>query len=379
MTNMYNIDELTMIPSTNMEWFTKAIFGGRLIERGKITPVTGIKDATLLNMLDLAGTLLQADNKDCAWTPNQIAKLSEKELKVRTYKINLEQCIDDLERKRTIWMLSPGAKNTELPQGLEDATMAMLAPELSKEIEIKIFTGDSSTTSTDFDGVLKILKDSTEAIKVVGTTLTKDNVLTEVEKMFTAMSENAEDALTAGLEQNNLSFYVSSATILKVKMALASTFGSGVVINPNWGVEGDTVRYMGVEFEPVKGMPTNDMVLAQSSNLVFGTDLESDLESMRLGSFPAPNDSKIFIDGRLRLGFVIPFEDEVVYYSPDNTALAGRSLSASTPVTSLASDQIAAIENAETIEEVSQILGNDTRKTVVATAEKKIAELSKTE
>ena len=111
MANMYDISALTYQPSSNMDWFTKAVFGGKLIEKGKITPIIGVKESTQLNLIDLAGNILQADARDCAWTPLQMAKLSEKELKVKTYKINLEQCLDDLERKRTIWLMCPGATN----------------------------------------------------------------------------------------------------------------------------------------------------------------------------------------------------------------------------------------------------------------------------
>ena len=314
MANMYDISGLTYQPSTNMDWFTKSIFGGKLVEKGKITPVIGVKESTLLNLLDLAGNILQADSRDCSWTPQQVARLSEKELKIKTYKINLEQCLDDLERKRTIWMMSPGAKNEELPDGLEDATMFLLANELASEIETKIFNGDSSSDPDDFDGVTKVLTDSTEAVQVPGIVLTKDNVLDEIAEAFASLPENV---LVSGLEKGSLVIYVSHSTLLKVKIALAGVFGSNVVINPNFLVDGDTVRYLGAELFPVKGIGESDIVIAEASNLLLGTDLLSDLEEMRLGQFPAPNDNKIFIDGRLRLGFVIPFENEVVFYSPN--------------------------------------------------------------
>ncbi|MDR2951583.1 MAG: hypothetical protein LBV71_20525 [Prevotella sp.] len=315
MANMYDISSLTYQPSSNMDWFTKAIFGGKLIEKGKITPVIGVKESTQLNLIDLEGNILQADARDCSWTPQQIAKLSEKELKIKTYKINLEQCIDDLERKRTVWMLSPGAKNMELPDTLEDATMAILAAELSSEIETKIFKGDSSVDANDFDGVVKVLTDSTQAVKVSGVALTKANVLEEIEKMFTAIPENV---VALGLQNGTLNIYVSYPTFLKVKMALGGIWGDNVVVSPNFTVEGDVVRYMGVEIVPVKGLNDNDMVAADAKNFLIGTDLVRDLEEIRMGQFAAPQDSKIFIDGRLRLGFVIPFEDEVVFYSPNN-------------------------------------------------------------
>ncbi len=311
---MYDISSLTYQPSSNMDWFTKAVFGGKLIEKGKITPIIGIKESTQLNLIDLAGNILQADSRDCAWTPQQIAKLSEKELKVKTYKINLEQCLDDLERKRTIWMMGPGAKNQELPDSLEEATMTLLANELSSEIETKIFKGDSTANANDFDGVVKVLENSLDAVKIKGVALTKDNVLEEIEKAFAALPE---DVAASGLEKESLNLYVSYATLLKVKIALGGVFGVNVVVNPNFIVENDVVKYLGAEIVPVKGIADNDMVVAEASNFLLGTDLLSDLEEIRLGQMAAPYDNKIFIDGRLRLGFAIPFEDEVVYYSPN--------------------------------------------------------------
>lgn len=314
MANMYDISSLTYQPSSNMDWFTKAVFGGKLIEKGKITPIIGVKESTQLNLIDLAGNILQADARDCSWTPQQMAKLSEKELKVKTYKINLEQCLDDLERKRTIWMMGPGAKNQELPDTLEEATMTLLANELSSEIEAKIFNGDSANPN-DFDGVTKVLTDSVDAVKITGVALTKSNVLDEIEKAFAALPE---DVAAAGLEKESLNIYVSYATLMKVKIALSGVFGTNVVVNPNFIVENDVVKYLGAEIVPVKGIVENDMVVAEASNFLLGTDLLSDLEEIRLGQFPAPHDNKIFIDGRLRLGFAIPFEDEVVFYSSSN-------------------------------------------------------------
>lgn len=317
MANMYDINSLTMIPSTNMDWYTKAIFGGKIIERGKITPITGVKDETLINLLGLDGNLLQADGGDCGWTPRQIAKLGEKPLKVKKYKINLEQCIDDLERKRTIWMLSPGAHNTELPDALEDATMAMLAPQLSKEIETLIFGGDSSKNADHFDGVVKKLTDSPESIKVQGVALTVDNVLSEYEKLYTNFFDHAEDALAEGTEAKTLSFYTTSSDILKVKMALSDKKGEYLVIRPNWSIDGDIISYMDIPLEPTKGVAKGTIILTASTNILFGTDLEHDLEELRLGQFQPPHDSKIFIDGHLRLGTVVVFEDEAGIYSPD--------------------------------------------------------------
>lgn len=310
MANMYNISPLSYQPSTNMDWFTKALFGGRLIENGKIDVITGVKESTFLNLLNFEHTLLQPDGRDCAWTPEQVFKLSEKEVKIKTYKINLEQCIDDLERKRINVMLKPGAKNTELPEALEEATMEMLAAELSSEIETKIFTGNSAVDPNDFDGAMTVLSASSEAIKITGSALTKANVVGEIEKVYDAIPE---DVLVKGLENNTVKIYVAYETLQRLKMALASV--SNQVIATAFTVEAEALRYLGVEIVPVKGLDNKTIIAADITNFLLATDLLSDTEEIRIGQFPAPHDSKIFIDGRLRLGFVIPFENEVVFYN----------------------------------------------------------------
>lgn len=314
MANMYDISPLSYQPSSNMDWFTQAVFGGKLIESGKITPVTGVKESTLLNLLEFTSGVLQPDGRDCAWTPEQIMKLSEKELEIKTYKINLEQCIDDLEQKRLIWMLKPGAKNMELPETLEEATLTILAAEVSKEIETMIFAGDSSVNAQDFDGAVKVLTDSADAVKVTGVALTKTNILDEIEKLFEAIPQNV---LQKGLENASLAIYMSYETHTRLKLALASLFNSNVVVNSNFSVESDIVRYMGIEVVPVKGLDSSTMIAADINNFVLGTDLLNDFENIRIGQFAAPHDSKVYIDGRLRIGFAIPFESEAVIYSPN--------------------------------------------------------------
>lgn len=313
--NLYNIESLTYQPSTNMEWFTKAIFGGKLIERGKITPVPGVKKSTKLNILDIVKDILQADQGDCGWTPQQIAKLSEKLLEIKDYKINLEQCIDDLERKRTVWMLTPGARNTELPDTLEDATMTMLAVQLSNEIESKIFNGDSDANANDFDGILKVLKESAESVKRKGVAPTVDNIQGEIKKIVLACPE---DARARGVEDGSFNIFVSPNAFLLLQMSMGGTYNGNVVISPGFTVEGDgTIKYLGIEIVPTKALKNGQMVAIDSRNFLLGTDLIQDLEEIRLGQFAAPHDNKIFIDGRMRLGCVIPFEFEAVIYDLD--------------------------------------------------------------
>jgi hypothetical protein len=63
---MYDISSLSYQPATNMDWFTKALFGGRLIENGKIDVITGVKESAALNLINFEDSLLQPDGRDCA-------------------------------------------------------------------------------------------------------------------------------------------------------------------------------------------------------------------------------------------------------------------------------------------------------------------------
>lgn len=311
---MYNINGLSYTTHENPEWFTRALFGGRLIEGGYIRALTGIKGDELLSQIDLENKILQIDGKDCAWTPNQIIKLSEKKASVKTYKINLEQCIDDLEDKRTLYQLSPGAKNESLPDELEEATLALIAIGLSNEIEELIVAGDESADPNAFDGFQTQLLNSTQAIKIAGATLTVANVLASIQAAYDAVPEEvlqAEDSET-------LFALISYKTRRLVRNALA--VASNQVLYPMFTLEeGDKrnprIYYNGLELVPAKGLDNDTIIIYEANNAFFLTDLLSDLEDIEMGQFPAPHDSKVWIKGRLRLGFVIPFEDEVVIWS----------------------------------------------------------------
>lgn len=318
MANMYIINGLSYTTKENPEWFTRAMFGGRLVSGGYIRVLTGIKGDELLSQIDLENKILQIDGKDCAWTPNQIIKLSEKKASVTTYKINLEECIDTLENKRTLYQLGDGAANDSLPADLEAATLALIAIGLSNEIEEMVIGGNPTVDPNQFKGMVKTLLDSTEATKIIGPVLTKANVLATIESGYDAVPEDVLQSEDAG----TLYAFVSYATRRKIRNAL-STVGSQVIAQ-NWSLDDSDKRnpkmyYLGMEIVPVKGIGVNDIVILDGLNAYLLTDLLSDLDQIELGNFPKPNEDKVFIKGRLRLGFVIPFEDEAVIISPSVT------------------------------------------------------------
>ncbi len=314
--NMMNIDDLSYNAKENPEWFIRAHFGGRLIRGGYVVPVTGIKGDETLGMIATTSKILQKDGKDCAWTPNQILKLSEKDVLVKTYKINLEQCLDDLERKRTIYELSPGAENTQLPEKLEEAALQLIGNDVSNEIEEMIVGGDSTARPDDADGIVKILTDSETSIQLAGTAFTTANLADQVAKLYNALPERVLQNEQNGAVQIFCLISYSTRRMLRQIMA---TLPSDVLA-AMWTVDDSDKKnprlfYLDMEFVPVKGIDNNTMVAYAYGNVMYLTDLESDFENIELGAFPKPNDNKVYIKGRLRLGTNVLFDDEAVILS----------------------------------------------------------------
>lgn len=219
---MYDITGISYQAQRQPEWFTKALFSGKIVDGGYVRILPNIKQSTLINMLDLDGNILQKSQFDCGWNPTAALKLSEQELKVETYKIQLEDCIEKFE---TTWLeqrMKAGANSVdELPATLEEASLDIIGKEVNKEIERMLFGGTTGNTN-EFSGYVEILSGATDTVKIAGSTLTKANVVGEIEKVYAAIPE-------AVLQQgeDKVKMYVSYNTYRAIKMALSAVGNQG--------------------------------------------------------------------------------------------------------------------------------------------------------
>lgn len=313
---MYDISALTITPKENPEWFTRALFGGRLVKNGYISIVTGVKGEERLKQLALNGKILQADGGDCSWSPQQLLKLSEKIAKVKTYKINFEQCIDELENKRTLYELTPGAANEQLPDEIEKATLFIIAVELSNEIEELIITGDSATDEDEIDGIYTQLRKSAETIKITGAEITKANAADAFEEVYAAIPEE----VLQGEEQGTLFIMCSYAVRRILRLAVADKPNASQIMGPVFTLDDTDKRnprlyYLGVEVVAVKGLDNSTLIAYDSQNIKMLTDMLGDTEQIEIGNKAKPEENTVFIKGRLRIGIAVLFDDEVVLRS----------------------------------------------------------------
>ena len=307
MAEMYDITGISYQASRQPEWFTKALFSGKIIEGNYVRILPNVKKSTYLNMLDLDGNVLQKSENDCGWNPTAALKLSEQLATVTDYKIQLEDCIEKFESTWLVERMKAGANVDELPATLGEASLDIVGKSVNADIERMLFGGDA-TKENEFDGIVKVLSGATDTIKISGSTLTKANIINELEKVFTAIPEAVlQDA------EDKVKIFVSYNSYRVLKMALANV--DSQVIAAAFTVEGGVIRYLGIEVVPAVGITNNQMVASNTENLIMLTDLVSDFSQIELGTFPKPNENRLWVKGALKIGVAVAYPSETVLYA----------------------------------------------------------------
>ena len=258
-------------------------------------------------MLDLDGNVLQKSQNDCGWNPTAALKLSEQLATVTDYKIQLEDCIEKFESTWLVERMKAGANVDELPATLGEASLDIVGKSVNADIERMLFGGDA-TKENEFDGIVKVLSGATDTIKISGSTLTKANIINELEKVFTAIPEAVlQDA------EDKVKIFVSYNSYRALKMALANV--DSQVIAAAFTVDGGVIRYLGIEVVPAVGITNNQMVASNTENLIMLTDLVSDFSQIELGTFPKPNENRLWVKGALKIGVAVAYPSETVLYA----------------------------------------------------------------
>lgn len=307
MAEMYDITGISYQASRQPDWFTKALFSGKIVDGNYVRIIPNVKKSTYLNMLDLDGNVLQKSNNDCGWNPTAALKLSEQLATVTDYKIQLEDCIEKFNSTWLVDKMKAGANVDEVPATLGEASLNIVGKSVNADIERMLFGGNSANAN-EFDGFVKLLNDSTDTIKVAGSNLTKANIISELEKVFTAIPE-------AVLQQgeDSIKIFVSYNSYRALKMALANV--DSQVIAAAFTVDGGVIRYLGIEIVPAVGITNVQMVAANIDNLIMLTDLVSDFANIELGTFPKPNENRLWVKGALKVGVAIAYPSEAVLYA----------------------------------------------------------------
>lgn len=305
------------------EWFYKVLQKAHTIDNGYVRVLPNVtKDTFIKKLVMNANTISQVDGRDCAWTPQQRFTFDGKTITVKNFKINEEQCLEDLDSIYSEMVFnSIGATKDKFPdvgdpQNLESAIMFHLQNSLSNDIERLIWGGSGNTVAGVQDGIIdKALADA-DTIKVANpVTIDASNVLAEIQRVYDAIPDAVLNEGEFEPEKAAVKIFVGLDIMRYLKQALSTTPTNYQVTLPSFTIEGGKIFYMGVEIALV-GLPKSTMVAASKDNLYFATDLLSDTQEIRtqMGA-ELFNESKWFAKGAYRADAGYIFGDEIVIYS----------------------------------------------------------------
>lgn len=291
-----------------LPYIQAALLNPSTIRNGGVTVKPNVKFKQVLKKVAMSDLIKDGS---CDFTPTGTITLTENILQPEEFQVNFTLCKQDF---RDDWeAIAMGlSAHDNLPPNLADFIIAKTAAEVATANETIIWQGATGTAG-EYDGFTTRFAADATVNDVVGTTVTAANVITELGKVV--------DAIPAAIYgKEDLFIFVPQNVYRAYVRALGGFGASGLGANGFEGrgnnqILGD-LAFDGVKLFLAEGLPSNEMVAAQSSNLFFGTSLMSDWNEVKVLDMAD-------LDGSQNVRFVMRFTanvnyaygSEVVYYS----------------------------------------------------------------
>jgi hypothetical protein len=291
-----------------LPYIQAALLNPSTIRNGGVTVKPNVKFKQVLKKVAMSDLIKDGS---CDFTPTGTISLTENILQPEEFQVNFTLCKQDF---RDDWeAIAMGlSAHDNLPPNLADFIIAKTAAEVATANETIIWQGATGTAG-EYDGFTTRFAADATVIDVTGTTVNAGNVIAELGKVV--------DAIPAAIYgKEDLFIYVPQNVYRAYVRALGGFGASGLGANGFEGrgnnqILGD-LAFDGVKLFLAEGLPSNEMVAAQSSNLFFGTSLMSDWNEVKVLDMAD-------LDGSQNVRFVMRFTanvnyaygSEVVYYA----------------------------------------------------------------
>ena len=222
------------------------------------------------NIQKMAGSSLVAD-ASCDFTDAGTLALTENVLTPKNLQINLDLCKATLLDSWEALEMRAGA-GAPPPASFDDYVISYMGEIIANGVEGSVWSGTGATAG-EFEGFLTA---TTGAFAVDGTVnsstasaaYTAANIIANLQTLTGDMAAN----ISAVLRKEDLHIYMSPKTYA-LYISAVSTLGYVNAYNMN----GDYVPvFEGYKIAVCNGMPNDQLVAAEKSNLFFGTDLLGD-------------------------------------------------------------------------------------------------------
>ncbi len=229
------------------------------------------------NIRKMAGSSLVAD-ATCDFSNAGTLAITESVLEPKNLQINVDLCKKTLLSGFESEEMKAGAFNRTAPT-FDQYVLSYFGELIADSVEGSIWSG-ADATAGEFEGFLTATTGAfavngnvvqTDNTGGAGTAYTAANIISNLQTLVAGIPANVygRDDLRIYMNMKSYRFYISAV----------STLGYVNAYNMN----GDYVPvFEGITIQPCPGMPDDQLVAAETSNLFYGTDLLSDDTNIKM-------------------------------------------------------------------------------------------------
>lgn len=287
------------------KYIAAALLSGNTIAKGGIEVRPNVKYKEVIQKVATSGLIVDSS---CDFTSAGNITLTERVIQPEEFQVNNEFCLTPFVSSWQAEEMGYSAYE-KIPKSFSDFLIAHVAAEVAQKTEQNIWVGDTGN-SGEFDGLITKFKADSDVSDISGTTVTASNIIDEMGKVLDACP-------SAIYAKEDLHLYVSRNVAKAYVRALAAQ-GGGYENKVNmWYNMDSPLSFDGVSIFLCEGMSDNQMVLAQKSNLYFGTGLLNDMNLVKtLDMSDLDGSQNVRVIMRFTAGVQYGFGNEVVLYDP---------------------------------------------------------------
>ncbi len=253
------------------QWVSAALLSGVTLDNGLITVKPNVKYKEVIKKLNMDNIVVDG-TCDFTYTADAI-DLEQRILEVGNYQVNLQICKSDFESDYLA--LEQGASAfVDLPGSFADYMLAHVAAKVAEKTEQNIWNGDGTTTG-QFKGLVPHLDAEANSVKV---TITATSWAAST--IITSLGEMVDSVPAAVYGKDDLYIYLPTLAYKAYVRALGgfatNGFGANGVDNRGtmwYNNAGPALSFDGINVVMCPGMPATKAVIAEKSNLFFGTSI----------------------------------------------------------------------------------------------------------
>jgi hypothetical protein len=293
-----------------------ALFSSPTLEQGGVDIIPNIKFKRTLRPANLGDIIKDAT---CDFTATSSVTLLERILEPKELQVNQIFC--KTEFKDTWDAVEMGFSAFDvIPKSFADFIIAEYVAKVAEANETSIWRGVASNEGeyNGFSTLIALDANLPSAQEITGTTITADNVVTELAKVVNAIPDRLYG-------KEDVRLYVPVGVFRAYSQSLggfdANGKGAAGVGNNGTNQSFDNLQFLHVKLFMTYGLAPNTMIATRISNLKFGTGLLSDHSEVRvIDTSETLGDKNVRFIMRFTAAVQYEFAQDFVTYGIPNSA-----------------------------------------------------------